>query len=145
MMKLFSVLAALLCAEHALGFAANKPLQQKSSALASSTHDNDNHFLTNAKTTAASVVAAAFLFSNVLAVEPAFAAPADDFAGSTTEILAGRSGGRMGGRSSMGSRAAPSRTYSRSTTTVVRPMVSSPVILAPSPFGFGSPFGGFGT
>lgn len=144
-MKVFSVLVAFLCVEHALGFAATKPLhQQKSSSLASSKNDSDNHFLTSAKTTAASVVAAAFLCSNILAVEPAFAAD-DAFAGSSTELLAGRSGGRMGGRSSMGSRAAPSRSYSRSTTTVVRPMVSSPVILAPSPFGFGSPFGGFGT
>ena len=145
--KFFSLLVAFLCVEHALGFATPKQPVQKVASLASSSNDNNNQCLVkNTKTTAASVMAAAFLFSNVLvAVEPAVAFSVDDFSGSTTEILAGRSGGRMGGRSSMGSRAAPSRTYSRSTTTVVRPMVSSPVIVAPSPFGFGlNPFGGFG-
>ncbi|CAB9505873.1 expressed unknown protein [Seminavis robusta] len=99
----------------------------------------------------ASVLAAAFLFSNIIAVAPAFA---DDPIDSSSQVIAARSGGRMGGRSSMGSRGRSSMGASRgsynsySRTTVVRPMVTSPVIVAPpmySPFSPFSPFGfGFG-
>lgn len=94
---------------------------------------------------AASVVAAALIFS---AVPPpdAFAA---DFEGATTEILAGRSGGRMGGRMGGGTRAyrggggGSRNVYSR--TTVVRP-ASPGVVVAPviSPFGFNPFFSPFG-
>ena len=74
---------------------------------------------------------------------------------SSSQVLAARSGGRMGGRSSMGTRGSyggsrgsygGGTSYSR--TTVVRPMASPSVIVDPtpifSPFGI-SPFGGFGT
>ena len=157
MTKYLSVFLAFLCIENGLGFVA-KPLQASSTtrasaplSMVSSNNDNGNgntNLMVNGKSTAASVLAAAFLFSNVLAVAPAFAAaPGEDFAGSS-QVVAARSGGRMGGRSSMGSRGgggAPSYSRSYSRTTVVRPMVTSPVIVAPmSPFGF-NPFGGFGT
>jgi hypothetical protein len=67
-------------------------------------------------------------------------------------LLAGRSGARMGGRSSgvraRSSYSSPSRSY-RSSTTIIRPMIApSPVIVSPgfgySPFGY-NPLGGFGT
>lgn len=87
------------------------------------------------KKLAASAVTAAVIFS--AALPPAVAAD-KNFAGST-QVVAARSGGRMGGRSSMGSRGRAPSSYSR--TTVIRPAVRSPsVIVAPTPF-YGSPFG----
>jgi len=121
----------------------------------SNSNNNEKNSITGkGRTAAVSLVAAAFLLSSTVGLEPAaaFSAHDNDLFGSS-EIIAGRSGGRMGGRSSMGSRSAPrsaprsvapSRSYN-SQTTIVRP---GPVIVAPtpiySPFGF-NPFGGFGT
>mmetsp|Transcript_10250 Transcript_10250/g.14710 ORF Transcript_10250/g.14710 Transcript_10250/m.14710 type:complete len:204 (-) Transcript_10250:83-694(-) len=102
------------------------------------------------KKAAASLLAAAFLATNCMAVAPAFAAP--EFSAGTTEIIAGRSGGRSGGRASSRSYAAPRRsspTNVQRTTVIRQPVVSGPsVIVAPSMgygYGFGyNPFGGFG-
>jgi len=168
---ILSALLAMLCADHSHGFLA-KPLPTTATqiispttiAMTSKSEESSNpNWMMNKKVTATSAIAAAFLFSNVLSVAPAFAAQDENFAGSS-QVVAARSGGRMGGRSSMGNRssmgsrgsyARPSgggtAAYSRnnvnnySRTTVIRPMSPSPVIIAPSPFGFGlSPFGGFG-
>mmetsp|Transcript_43340 Transcript_43340/g.49180 ORF Transcript_43340/g.49180 Transcript_43340/m.49180 type:complete len:196 (+) Transcript_43340:59-646(+) len=85
----------------------------------------------------------------ILAISSLDATPANAFSDNdfgSSQILAARSGGRMGGRSmgggGMGGRpmggsrsyAAPVRNYS-STTTIIRPMI------APSPFGFGGGYG----
>ena len=108
-------------------------------------------FIRNAAPMAASALAAAFIFSSVATtIAPAFAASMNDnnynYEPSSSQVIAARSGGRMGGRSSMGSRSSSTTNIRR--TTIVRPAMSSPsVIVAPpmySPFGF-SPFGGFGT
>ena len=101
------------------------------------------------KQVAASFVVGAFLAANVFAVEAAFAVsmPGDmDFGAS--EVIAGRSGGRGGGRAYR----APSRSYSapRSSsttrtvqrTTIVQPVYSTPSVIV-SPFGY-NPMGGFG-
>jgi len=108
----------------------------------------------------ASLLTAAFLFSSVaFAPAPAFADTMDfhnNAMDSSSQVLAGRSGGRMGGRSSMGSRGGGGMrggsygggggaAYRSSTTvirpTVIRPMVSPGVIYQRPMF---SPFGGFG-
>lgn len=100
----------------------------------SQTEDNERKF-------AASVLTAAYLFANVLSVAPAFASP-DDFGGSS-QVVAARSGGRMGGRSSMGTRGS-SPSYSKTSvshTTIVQPsVVQSPVMVAP-PVGYGYGYG----
>ena len=110
------------------------------------------------KQTAASFVAAAFLAANVATAAPAFAGTLDT--SSSTQVIAGRSGGRMGGRSSMGgmsrSYSSPGRGYSgyspgrsttyRSSTTIVRPMIAPPIMVSPFGYGYGyNPMGGFGT
>jgi hypothetical protein len=113
--------------------------------------DNDCNYIKTAPMVM-SIVTAAFLFSGVATAAPVYAYDHVSGTDSSNQLVAARSGGRIGGRSSMGSRAGgyggSSYTNIRR-TTVVRPMVSSPsVIVAPtplySPFGF-SPFGGFGT
>ncbi|GAX17323.1 hypothetical protein FisN_10Lh188 [Fistulifera solaris] len=76
-----------------------------------------------------SVVAAAYLMSNIVAAAPAFAWDGD-FAGSS-QVIAGRSGGRSGGRAKAPSRA-PTRVVERQ-TTIVQP---SPVIVSPG-YGYG--------
>ncbi len=76
-----------------------------------------------------SVVAAAYLMSNIVAAAPAFAWDSD-FAGSS-QVIAGRSGGRSGGRARAPSRA-PTRVVERQ-TTIVQP---SPVIVSPG-YGYG--------
>lgn len=95
--------------------------------------------------TASSALAAAFIFSNVMAVEPALASPMKDFAESS-EVIAARSGGRMGGRSSMGTRSAAPKSYNnyRSTTVIRRSspsVIVTPPMYSPTPM-FGFPFGG---
>ena len=76
-----------------------------------------------------SVVAAAYLMTNIVAAAPAFAFD-DDFAGSS-QVIAGRSGGRSGGRARAPARA-PTRVIERQ-TTIVQP---SPVIVSPG-YGYG--------
>lgn len=108
--------------------------------------DNVNKFTS-------SLVVAATIFATVISnVEPA-SAQADsfylDFSGST-EVLAARSGGRTGGRSSRAYRPSPSRSAGtrtriyNSNTRIIQPSYSPPIIVTPG-FGFGyNPFGGFG-
>mmetsp|Transcript_7251 Transcript_7251/g.10386 ORF Transcript_7251/g.10386 Transcript_7251/m.10386 type:complete len:203 (+) Transcript_7251:62-670(+) len=106
----------------------------------------------------ASAVAAAVIASNVLTVGAAFAEDTPstvhpDF-GSSSNVIAARSGGRSGGRVSSTARsasrpsAAPSRSSSNTvyrSTTVYQPapVISSPIVVSPfgyNPF-FPSPFG----
>jgi len=100
---------------------------------------------------ASSLVAIGIIASSVCVVGPA-AAIDPSFGGSSIEIAA-RSGGRAGGRAapramprSSSTRmysSPPSRGYTGGSTTIIRPMYSSPVMV--SPFGYGySPFGGLG-
>ena len=113
----------------------------------SSPSDNDDE-----RRFAASVLTAAYLFANVVSVAPAFAAP-QDFAGSS-QVVAAKSGGRMGGRSSssMGSRPSSS-SYSRSssvnTHTSHTTVIQQPVYVAPTPvyggYGYGLDAGTVGT
>lgn len=100
------------------------------------------------KMVAASFVTGAFLAANaVFFADAAIAATTPDFG--STEMLAGRSGGRGGGRASRAParRAAPpsrSSTTRIERTTVVQPVpvYSSPSVVV-SPFGY-NPMGGFG-
>lgn len=103
------------------------------------------------KMVAASLLTGAFIAANALfCADAAIAAITPDFG--STEMLAGRSGGRGGGRVSRApSRSAPSRSAPRSSSTtrierrtVVQPVpvYSSPSVIV-SPFGY-NPFGGFG-
>jgi len=108
------------------------------------------------KKTAASFLTAAYFFANAMSVAPAVAATNFVDFGGSTEIIAGRSGGRAGGRSSSSYRAAPSRssyapsrsstTINRSTTivqptrTYVQPM-ASPMYMAPPMYNSGPDLG----
>lgn len=101
------------------------------------------------KKAATSFVAAAFLMANAVAVAPAQAF--DDFDFGSSQVLAGRSGGRVGGRSSAARAPSRSRSSSSSThvierTTIVQPSYSSPsVIVAPPMYGYGyNPMPGLG-
>lgn len=99
------------------------------------------------------VVAAGLVFSSVLSLD---LSPVNAFDNSvdlgTSQIVAARSGGRAGGRSSMGARSSPrgGSAYRSAPSAAryyapARPIVS-PVIVSPfgySPFGY-SPFGGLG-
>ena len=99
------------------------------------------------------MVAASFLTGAFLAVNAVFCADAaiaatPDLDFGSTEMLAGRSGGRGGGRASRAPArraAAPSRSTTRiERTTVVQPVpvYSGPSVVV-SPFGY-NPLGGFG-
>ena len=105
------------------------------SSLSMVTSDNDE------KKIAASFLTAAYLFANAISVAPAFATPGlDDFAGSS-QVVAAKSGGRMGGRSAMGTRGA-TPSYSKSSTVSHTTVIhQSPVLVAP-PIGYG--YGGYG-
>jgi uncharacterized membrane protein len=98
----------------------------------------------NGKKVAASFLTAAFIATNVFAVDAAFAADSFDFAGST-EIVAGRSGGRGGGRASRApsrsSYSAPAPTRIERTTIIQQPSYTPSIVV--SPFGY-NPMGGFG-
>ena len=101
------------------------------------------------------VIATAFLAATIAtsAATPALAiSSSTDLFGSTELILAGRSGGRAGGRAGGGGFArssyrAPPATY-RSSTTIIRPMITPPsVVISPFGGGFGygyNPLGGVG-
>jgi hypothetical protein len=94
---------------------------------------------------AASFFTGAFIAANALfCADAAMAAATPDF---PTEMLAGRSGGRGGGRVSRAApraRSAPVRTRTIERTTIIQPapVYSSPSVIV-SPFGY-NPFGGFG-
>jgi hypothetical protein len=94
---------------------------------------------------AASFLTGAFIAANALfCADGAMAATIPDF---PTEMLAGRSGGRGGGRVSRAvprARSAPTRTRTIERTTIIQPapVYSSPSVIV-SPFGY-NPFGGFG-
>jgi len=131
-MKL-SVAALLLGISSVSGFATLPTASQASSTSLSMINEN------GMKKAAASVMAAAFVMTNVALAPPAIAA--DNFDFGSTEIVAGRSGGRAGGRSSAPRSAArpssssyrPSNTRVIERTTVVSPtpMYSPGVIVAP--------------
>jgi hypothetical protein len=95
-------------------------------------------------------VAASFLTGACIATNGLFCADATMAATTPdfpTEMLAGRSGGRGGGRVSRApprARSAPIRTRTIERTTIFQPapVYSSPSVIV-SPFGY-NPFGGFG-
>ena len=133
-------LTLALCVLSASAFAPSSTPIARSSALSmSQSADQEKRF-------AASVLSAAYIFANVVSVAPAFAAP-EDFG--STQIVAAKSGGRMGGRSATGSRGssssyskAPSsysssnRVIEKKTTIIQQPaVVQSPVVVAPPVYG----------
>lgn len=143
-MKILSALVASLLVSSTAAFAPVTPTTRTSTtALASARHDEQF------RQTLSSVLAAAFVASNVVgAALPAFAAD-DGFFGSS-EVIAARSGGRSGGRAGSGGNSrsyrssAPSTTYrSYSSTTYVAP----PVVVTPSySMGYSyNPLGGMAT
>lgn len=94
------------------------------------------------KKAAASLICASFLLGNVLTADEAWATP-DDFGSS--QVIAGRSGGRSGGRVSRGTSnsykaTAPTRTVQR-TTVIQSPAYVSPMYVAPPVY---SPMPGLG-
>lgn len=138
-MKLFTALS-LLCIPGVTGFVARAGSQDHSTALRMTPEEG-------IKKAAVSFAAAAFLATNLVAVEPALALDHMDFGSS--QVLAGRSGGRAGGRSTAARapvRAAPSSstTHVIHRTTYVQP---APVIVAPPVYGgYGyNPVPGLGT
>jgi hypothetical protein len=100
------------------------------------------------KMVAASFLTGAFLAANAIFFADAAIAATPDLDFGSTEIVAGRSGGRGGGRAAR----APSRPAPRSSTTNTRierttiiqptPVYTAPSVVV-SPFGY-NPFGGFG-
>lgn len=142
-MKLFAT-AALLFAPVVCGLAPSSGAKQ-STALKMTPQEG-------VKKAAVSFVAAAFLASNLGVVDPASAM--DDVNGmdfGSSQVLARRSGGRAGGRSSAARAPARPSSTSRSSstrvierTTYVQP--SSPVMVAPPMYGYGyNPVPGLGT
>lgn len=155
---------ALLCLGSVEAFSTTSKIsatrQGGTTALAASQQENIS------RTFAVSAVAAAYLFANIATAPPAEAF--DDFG--STQVIAGRSGGRAGGRSSSGGyrgggggrssyggggyggrSAYGGGGYGGNTyrsTTIVRPMIApSPIIMSPYGYGGGfggSPLGGFG-
>jgi len=145
MIKSFTAAMALLCVSGASAFApANAPKTSITSLQMGSNNEETS------KKVVASVLAATFILGNVAAVAPAQAI--DDSAFGTSTVVAARSGGRAGGRSSSArssyrpsssSYRPSSSSPSRSTTIINRTYVSpSPVMMAPS-YGY-NPMGGLG-
>jgi uncharacterized membrane protein len=136
------VASALLWAPCASGFA-TIPSTPKASSTSLEMINGDG-----VKKAATSFVAAAFLMSNAAMIAPAFAMDETEFGSS--QVIAARSGGRAGGRSSGARRApvsrAPAPTSSSRTVirnTYVQPQVySSPGIMVAPPMY--NPLGGLG-
>lgn len=124
-------LAATICVGTASAFS-SKPVSARAQKTALQMKNEDG------RKVAASFLAAAFIAANVFTVDAAFAV--DNFDFGSTEIVAGRSGGRGGGRAAR----APPRSSTRieRTTTVIQPVYSTPSVVV-SPFGY-NPMGGFG-
>mmetsp|Transcript_24733 Transcript_24733/g.38157 ORF Transcript_24733/g.38157 Transcript_24733/m.38157 type:complete len:216 (-) Transcript_24733:51-698(-) len=161
MMKntLIGLVVAALCMTLSSGFVA--PHQQHQPFRKTTSSITELHMGNKMKQAVATFVASSMLLSNVIAGSDALAA-ADPFLDGpqtvdSSLLIAARSGGRAGGRSSRGMssprmsspggsrRAAPSY---RSTTIIApaRPVISSPIYVSPfgySPFSY-NPFGGFG-
>jgi hypothetical protein len=126
---------------------------------AATTNQDDSSCLRKNKNVAASLALATTIFAAVIGttavgVEPAMAQDDSFYAnfGGSTELLAARSGGRAGGRSSRSYRPSPSAGTTRtriynSNTRIIQPSYSPPIIVTPG-FGFGynpfNPFGGYG-
>jgi hypothetical protein len=135
----FALVAVALCLESVAGFA-NQPEKH--------VRQSNTLEMKAEKQIAVGVAAATLLLAGnwMLLADQAMAV---DFGGGSTQVIAARSGGRVGGRSFSGrsSYSAPRTTY-RSSTTIVRPMIAPPpVVVSPfgSPFGYGyNPLGGFG-
>merc|ERR1719410_1132193 len=82
------------------------------------------------KKVAASVLAASFILGNVATIAPAQAI--DDSMFGSSNVIAARSGGRAGGRSSAARMSSPRPSSSRSTTVINRTYVAPPVYSSPS-------------
>lgn len=140
MLRLFAIAVLALGSASAFAPVGSSPTRAQTSSLEMKKSDGG-------KLVAASFLTGAFLATNALffADSATAATPENDFG--STEILAGRSGGRGGGRVSRAParRApAPSSTTTIKRTTIVQP---TPVYAGPSvvvsPFGY-NPLGGFG-
>jgi uncharacterized membrane protein len=114
------VATALLCAPCASGFA-TIPSTPKASSTSLGMINGDG-----VKKAATSLVAAAFLMSNAAMVAPAFAMDETDFGSS--QVIAARSGGRAGGRSSGARRAPVSRAPTSTSRTVIRNTIVAPPV-----------------
>lgn len=128
-----STIALLALLSSAKAFA---PQQQTPTAIRSSP-TKTTQLDAVSRQAATSFVAAAYLVANIVTTAPVFAAFDDvDFAGSS-QVIAGRSGGRAGGRSSSyksaptSYRSSSSPTSVRSSTTVIRQPSAPTVIVAP--------------
>ena len=110
------------------GFA-NLPVASKASSTSLHMSREDNM-----KKIATSFVAAAFVMANTVALAPAMAF--DDLDFGTTQVLAARSGGRVGGRSTMRSAPPPSHSTThvieRTTYVAPPPVYSTGVVVAPA-------------
>ena len=157
MFKSFTAVLALLCVSSVSGFAPQIHHVVTNAKTSSSSTSLNLFNEESAKKATASFVAATLLLGNIATVAPAVAAMDDsyDFAGgSSSQVIAARSGGRAGGRSA-GARAAPRSSAPRpsSTTTNTRvierrtyvtpsPVYSSPgIIIAPPIY---NPYPGLG-
>lgn len=136
--RIVSALMVLLAID---GISAFAPLHvarlESSTSLKASSNPNNNNKL------AAGAVAAALFVNAAFSATPALAALDDFGVGSSSQVLAARSGGRMGGRSMGGRSSFRAPTSYRSSTTIVRPMMAAPPVVI-SPFGGGYGYGGFG-
>eukprot|EP00429_Kryptoperidinium_foliaceum_P107739 CAMPEP_0176239252 /NCGR_PEP_ID=MMETSP0121_2-20121125/28777_1 /TAXON_ID=160619 /ORGANISM="Kryptoperidinium foliaceum, Strain CCMP 1326" /LENGTH=209 /DNA_ID=CAMNT_0017578737 /DNA_START=88 /DNA_END=716 /DNA_ORIENTATION=+ len=121
-MKFFAAVA-FLCASGVSGFVAPSGAKQ-STALHMTPEEG-------MKRAAVSLVAAAFLASNLAVVEPAFAVDDMDFGSS--QVVAARSGGRAGGRSSA------ARAPSDRALSFKGPMSNPPPVIVAPPI-----YGGYG-
>jgi hypothetical protein len=145
MVRLLSVALCAALLQSVSAFVAAPSVTRASTSLNMKSVDDEKRF-------AASFLTAAYLFANVVSVAPAFAMGSDDFAGST-QVVAAKSGGRMGGRSAVGSRGSTAsyarptttnvqRTTVRQTTIIAPPVVASPVYVAPPIYGgYGGGYG----
>jgi hypothetical protein len=153
-MKSFAIVVSALWIGSLDAFAPIAPASGRAATSLEAARRENGGF--DLKKVATSALAAAFLAANVVAMEPALALDSSSssmFDFGSSEVIAGRSGGRSGGRVSSGG--ARSSSYSRSSTTIVRPTtvirtsptyVAPPVYIAPSiGYGYGyNPLGGLG-
>jgi hypothetical protein len=156
-----SVFLALVCALGVEGFAPSQNVAMLPSTTTTSlnmkrydsSNNENNHHEGIQLTSTASLVAATLLIGNIVTVGPAIAAVDNNALptfsdGSTTQLIAARSGGRAGGRSA-GARAAPRPSPTTTNTRIIErtryvPSYSSPsVILAPPPVYY-NPLPGYG-
>ena len=98
----FSAIIALAAISGAVGFAPIAPIQSPTALCMMTPQKGEENVLNGMKKAAAAFTAAAILASNVVTVDPVFAADDSIVDFGSTQVVAARSGGRAGGRSSAG-------------------------------------------